>query len=305
MRLILFVLSVASVLIWGLAPLQASAALIPYQLSVAGRIQAGDVVLGTTTVRAMARFDTTDLFPADPEQGAYTGSSPFLIRIDGDVENIVGDASAQVQFEPAVSEEHVSFFFVGAGGNQGSFFGRAFHELLFTFDDCCGRLPIDMLSSDALPTGAAFVERAGFVSNALFLEALPGDPFFTPGGFTRFTVCNALVTTVCEYADITVRPVRLPEPGTLALIVAGLLVWIPTLKRSSPGYDPAHRGRFIPTPTVSADLHVHPQRDDAITRAERWLVAIFLQRYVVWCGRTGHVDRLRGAVDRLTVKAMI
>jgi hypothetical protein len=64
-------------------------------------------------------------------------------------------------------------------------------------------------------------------------------------------------------------------------------------------FNPAYPNRFTPTPTIGTDLHVHPQRDRAVSRPERELVAIFLRRYIVWCGRTRRVDRLRGAADLL------
>jgi hypothetical protein len=48
------------------------------------------------------------------------------------------------------------------------------------------------------------------------------------------------------------------------------------------------------------ELVVHPQRAlRGISAAERRLVCMFLERYVVWCARARHVDRVRNAVDLL------
>ena len=47
-------------------------------------------------------------------------------------------------------------------------------------------------------------------------------------------------------------------------------------------------------------LHVHAHRDwPGISSDERELVIAFLTRYVVWCGKARHFDRLRNAVDLL------
>lgn len=50
--------------------------------------------------------------------------------------------------------------------------------------------------------------------------------------------------------------------------------------------------------TDSVEMHVHPQRTPhGITRGERVLVRIFLHRYVRWCARARHIDRMRNALD--------
>ena len=63
---------------------------------------------------------------------------------------------------------------------------------------------------------------------------------------------------------------------------------------------PAGPPRFKPTPTVGPELHVHPQRDRAIDPAERWLVCLFLERYVVWLSRKRRIDAVRNALGLLT-----
>ena len=48
------------------------------------------------------------------------------------------------------------------------------------------------------------------------------------------------------------------------------------------------------------ELHVRAHRDwPRISADERELVIAFLTRYVVWCGKAPHFDRLRNAVDLL------
>lgn len=62
-----------------------------------------------------------------------------------------------------------------------------------------------------------------------------------------------------------------------------------------PGRRPAFDGR---------ELHVHAHGDwPGINGDERKLVVAFIARYVVWCGKARHFDRLRNAVDLLAEMA--
>lgn len=48
------------------------------------------------------------------------------------------------------------------------------------------------------------------------------------------------------------------------------------------------------------ELHVHAYRTaPGITPAERMLVCVFLRRYVIWCAKARHFDRLRNGADLL------
>ena len=58
---------------------------------------------------------------------------------------------------------------------------------------------------------------------------------------------------------------------------------------------------FHPTPTDGCDLHVHAHRTPlGITSAERILVCVFGRRFMIWCAKTRHFDRLRSALDLLS-----
>jgi hypothetical protein len=59
---------------------------------------------------------------------------------------------------------------------------------------------------------------------------------------------------------------------------------------------PAGPLRYKPTPTDGPELHVHPQRSRAIDATERWLVCLFLRRYVIWCARRRQIDRARNSL---------
>ena len=63
---------------------------------------------------------------------------------------------------------------------------------------------------------------------------------------------------------------------------------------------PAGPPRRAPTPTRRLDLHVHPQRNGALDRRERWLVCLFLERYVVWLSRKRRIDSILNALGLLT-----
>ena len=45
---------------------------------------------------------------------------------------------------------------------------------------------------------------------------------------------------------------------------------------------------------------MHPQRDRAIDARERWLVCLFLERYVVWLSRKRRIDGVRNVLGLLT-----
>ena len=60
---------------------------------------------------------------------------------------------------------------------------------------------------------------------------------------------------------------------------------------------PSGPPRFRPTPTDGTELHLHPQRSRAIDSTERWLVCVFLRRYVIWCARRRDIDRARNSLD--------
>ena len=65
----------------------------------------------------------------------------------------------------------------------------------------------------------------------------------------------------------------------------------------------AHPGapKFRPTPNDGPELRVHAHRTPpGISPAERALVCVFLRRYVIWCAKARHFDRLRNALDLLT-----
>ena len=62
--------------------------------------------------------------------------------------------------------------------------------------------------------------------------------------------------------------------------------------------------KFRPTPTDGRELRVHAHRvPPGISLAERALVCVFLRRYVIWCAKARHFDRLRNATDLLTEMA--
>jgi hypothetical protein len=66
--------------------------------------------------------------------------------------------------------------------------------------------------------------------------------------------------------------------------------------------NPEHPGppKFIPTPANGPEPHVHAHRaPSGVTADERTLVCIFLRRYVIWCAKARHFDRLRNALDLL------
>ena len=56
--------------------------------------------------------------------------------------------------------------------------------------------------------------------------------------------------------------------------------------------------KYQPPALDGTELRVHPQRAPrGITAGERVLVRIFLHRYVRWCARARHADRMRNALD--------
>jgi len=63
---------------------------------------------------------------------------------------------------------------------------------------------------------------------------------------------------------------------------------------------PAGPPRSKPTPLDGPDLHVHPHRSCAIDPMERQLVALFLQRYIVWTARRRQIERVRNALGLFT-----
>ena len=197
----------------------ASASLITYDISTQGRIQAGSVVLGNMEVEFRLTVDSADQ-DAIPNFGAYVGTLPFFVRRDGQLATIIGDTGVAVS--NGATEDYVQFSGIGATGFA-QFFGRDFGSILFNFIDCCGAP--DMLSSDVLPTTAAFAANANSVVNALLLGALPGDPFYAgPSTYTRFTICEVSVQDECVYAPLRIRVVA--EPPTLLLATIAALVMI-------------------------------------------------------------------------------
>jgi hypothetical protein len=62
-------------------------------------------------------------------------------------------------------------------------------------------------------------------------------------------------------------------------------------------------GSFTPFRDKRPDdssLLMHPHRANAIDKHERWLVMLFLQRYIIWCARRRDVRPLRGALELLS-----
>ena len=58
--------------------------------------------------------------------------------------------------------------------------------------------------------------------------------------------------------------------------------------------------KFRPTPTDGPELRSRTHRPPpGITPAGRSSVCVFLRRYVTWCAKARHFDRLRNAVDLL------
>jgi hypothetical protein len=41
---------------------------------------------------------------------------------------------------------------------------------------------------------------------------------------------------------------------------------------------------------------MHPQRANAIDKRERWLVMLFLRRYIIWCARRQRITAIRPAL---------
>ena len=68
--------------------------LITYEISTWGRIQAGSVVLMVVQLRLTVSSTDQD---AAPTFGAYVGTSPFFVRLDGQSATIVGDSGVDVR----------------------------------------------------------------------------------------------------------------------------------------------------------------------------------------------------------------
>ena len=74
----------------------------------------------------------------------------------------------------------------------------------------------------------------------------------------------------------------------------------PTHGWFSPWRNPPASPRFDGAPMSDPPCQLHPQRNGAIDQRERWLVCLFLERYVVWSARRRRIEQVRYALGLLT-----
>jgi hypothetical protein len=199
-------------LILSLAVIDARAVPIIFEIRTEGWLASGPLITETLSISFRYAFDSNspDVEPS-PIGGSYAGLPFALLKIGSESSSTINDGAGiftDVAGLPTV-------YGVGAVFPSGSshLLGRELVAANFSFLDIDG----EMLSSDALPLGPGFAQRADSYVNALFFVPILGDPEYGGPGYTKFAICDPAITDTCVYAPLTLARIGLAEPGTLLL----------------------------------------------------------------------------------------
>ncbi len=191
------------------------------ELSTFGRLQSGPIVVAPLTV-TLRYISDTDLVDAEPSSvsGSFESIGPVLLQIGSESASNHNAVGLFTNFDAVPQTYTVATAF---SSNSAHFLGREFVNGVFNLID----FDLNMLVSDALPPDASFALDAERHNGNLTFLPIAGDPEFGTGGYTKFTICDSLVTNACVNAPITLRVVtEVPEPSALSLLflASGLML---------------------------------------------------------------------------------